>query len=454
MRASYDEIPKSVQDEVYTGAKAFVKENKGRYECGGYIYSGQGQELGQFWAKLAVGNATLKKASSNTSLTDGNKNYSLAGATYGVYSDKNCTKQLATLTTDNSGNTETVEVKAGTVYIKELSAPTGFKVDKTVYSLQVEAGKTATLKVSDVPKATDISIELFKIDMETKKDTPQGDASLAGAVAGSTISGNRNKTQAKSATIGNNTSSRSSTFGSRAGAKVGAVLDTKNKVKDKASAVKEHIKDMPTQTAYAVHSAKENVKSSVSDFKRGIVQEQQNRQTGRTERQEQHRQSIADKRMALQKAQEARRTGGQGGGSATAGATCPHDRPVSASPTKQSQTTPEKKDRPVTTNTAHREQTPTVKERPSVIDTSRTGQPVGTRERPLSSREDTKPFEQKTPVQGQSGKRSEVQATQRERVNTTRQTTQQEQRTQTATATQQTRQSKKQSRQKKRGRKK
>ena len=181
VRASYDEIPKSVQDEVYAGAKTFVKENKGRYECGGYIYSGQGQELGQFWAKLAVGNATLKKASSNSSLTDGNGNYPLAGATYGVFSDKACNNQLATLTTDDSGNTETVEVKAGTVYIKELSAPTGFKVDKNVYSLQVEAGKTATLKVADVPKATDISIELFKIDMETQNDTPQGDASLAGA---------------------------------------------------------------------------------------------------------------------------------------------------------------------------------------------------------------------------------------------------------------------------------
>ena len=181
VRASYDEISKAVQDEVYSGAKAFVKANKGRYECGGYIYSGQGQELGQFWAKLAVGNAKLQKTSSNSSLTDGNGNYSLAGATYGVFSDKACNNQLATLTTDDSGNTGTVEVKAGTVYIKELSAPTGFKVDKNVYSLQVEAGKTATLKVADVPKATDISIELFKIDMETQKDTPQGDASLAGA---------------------------------------------------------------------------------------------------------------------------------------------------------------------------------------------------------------------------------------------------------------------------------
>lgn len=181
VRASYDEIPKAIQDEVYAGAKAFASENKGRYECGGYIYSGEGQDIGQFWAKLAVGNATLKKTSSNASITDGNGLYSIAGATYGVYSDKDYTKQLATLTTDNSGNTDTVEVKAGTVYIKELSAPAGYKVDNTVYSLKVEAGKTATLNVSDTPKVTDTLIELFKIDMETQKDAPQGDASLEGA---------------------------------------------------------------------------------------------------------------------------------------------------------------------------------------------------------------------------------------------------------------------------------
>ena len=181
VRASYDEIPKAIQDEVYAGAKAFASENKERYECGGYIYSGEGQDIGQFWAKLAVGNATLKKTSSNASITDGNGLYSIAGATYGVYSDKDCTKQLATLTTDNSGNTDTVEVKAGTVYIKELSAPAGYKVDSTVYSLNVEAGKTATLNVSDTPKVTATLIELFKIDMETQKDAPQGDASLEGA---------------------------------------------------------------------------------------------------------------------------------------------------------------------------------------------------------------------------------------------------------------------------------
>ena len=181
VRASYDEIPKATQDEVFSGARAFVKENKERYECGGYIYSGEGQELGQFWAKLNVGNAKLQKTSSNTSITDGNGNYSIAGATYGVFADKDCTKQLATLTTDENGNTDVVEVTADTVYIKELSAPAGYKVDTNIYSLKVEAGKTATLNVSDTPKVTDTLIELFKIDMETQKDNPQGNASLAGA---------------------------------------------------------------------------------------------------------------------------------------------------------------------------------------------------------------------------------------------------------------------------------
>ena len=139
---------------------------------------------------------------------------------------------------------------------------------------------------------------------------------VAGAVAGSAVAGKRaeRKNTASKENRGNTTSS----MGQRAGSKVGAVLDTKNKVKDKANAVKENIKDMPTQTAYAVYSAKEKAKSSVSDFKRGMVQEQQSRQTGRLEKQEQHRQNIADKRMELQKAQEARHR--KTDGSATTGA--------------------------------------------------------------------------------------------------------------------------------------
>ncbi len=152
---------------------------------------------------------------------------------------------------------------------------------------------------------------------------------VAGAVAGSAVAGKRaeRKNTASKENRGNTTSS----MGQRAGSKVGAVLDTKNKVKDKANAVKENIKDMPTQTAYAVYSAKEKAKSSVSDFKRGMVQEQQSRQTGRLEKQEQHRQNIADKRMELQKAQEARQAQRKTDGSATTGATRPHERPATAS---------------------------------------------------------------------------------------------------------------------------
>ena len=152
---------------------------------------------------------------------------------------------------------------------------------------------------------------------------------VAGAVAGSAVAGKRaeRKNTASKENRGNTTSS----MGQRAGSKVGAVLDTKNKVKDKANAVKENIKDMPTQTAYAVYSAKEKAKSSVSDFKRGMVQEQQSRQTGRLEKQEQRKKNIADKRMELQKAQEARQAQRKADGSATTGATRPHERPATAS---------------------------------------------------------------------------------------------------------------------------
>ena len=192
---------------------------------------------------------------------------------------------------------------------------------------------------------------------------------VAGAVAGSAVAGKRaeRKNTASKENRGNTTSS----MGQRAGSKVGAVLDTKNKVKDKANAVKENIKDMPTQTAYAVYSAKEKAKSSVSDFKRGMVQEQQSRQTGRLEKQEQHRQNIADKRMELQKAQEARQAQRKADGSATTGATRPHERPATAS--SVSKTGAEKMQE--------------VK-RPATATTSKISEPVKAnviKERPLSS---------------------------------------------------------------------
>ncbi|HBF2138485.1 TPA: YtxH domain-containing protein [Clostridioides difficile] len=208
---------------------------------------------------------------------------------------------------------------------------------------------------------------------------------VAGAVAGSTIS-NRKPTRntATKDSRGNTTSS----MRQRAGSKVGAVLDTKNKVKDKATAVKENIKDMPTQTAYAVYSAKEKAKSSVSDFKRGMVQEQQSRQTGRLEKQEQHKKNIADKRMELQKAQEARQVQRKADGSATTGATRPHERPATAS--KPSAEKMQEIKRPATTSTIPKSSAEKMQEvkRPATATTSKASEPVKTnvvKERPLSS---------------------------------------------------------------------
>ena len=181
VRAAYSEISQDIQNEVYAGARAFVQANKGRYKCGGYIYTGEGQDLGQFWAELNVGNAKVKKTTANEIVTNGNAMYSIAGATFGIFSDQNCGNQIGTLTTNENGDTNEVEVTAGTVYIKELSAPKGYKLDTTVRSLKVEAGKTAVLNVSDVPKVTETLVDLFKIDMETGKATAQGNAALAGA---------------------------------------------------------------------------------------------------------------------------------------------------------------------------------------------------------------------------------------------------------------------------------
>ena len=181
-----------------------------------------------------------------------------------------------------------------------------------------------------------------------------------GAMAGSVLSSAGSKQSHASTTRKRD----NTTFGSRAGSAVGAVLDTKNKVKDKATAVKENIKDMPTQTAYAVHYAKEKAKTNMSDFKRGIVQGQETRQSERADKLQQHRQNIADKRMELQKVQEAKQAGRTTDGSATTGATRPHERPVTASKTDTGKMQEIK--RPVTTDKVHTEPTTpqSVKERP------------------------------------------------------------------------------------------
>lgn len=160
--------------------------------------------------------------------------------------------------------------------------------------------------------------------MERRIARAVGAGSVAGAVAGASIARAGKPATNQPPKKRENTSA---SMGSRVGSAVGAVMDTKNKVRDGASSLKENVKDLPTQAGYAVHSAKQKAKDNVSDFKRGVVEERENRQEQRTQKRNLHRENISQKKQELQKAQEARQTV-HANGSATAGATRSHERPV------------------------------------------------------------------------------------------------------------------------------
>ena len=170
--------------------------------------------------------------------------------------------------------------------------------------------------------------------MERRIARAVGAGSVAGAVAGASIARAGKPATNQPPKKRENTSA---SMGSRVGSAVGAVMDTKNKVRDGASSLKENVKDLPTQAGYAVHSAKQKAKDNVSDFKRGVVEERENRQEQRTQKRNLHRENISQKKQELQKAQEARQTV-HANGSATAGATRSHERPVATPVPKPAQT--------------------------------------------------------------------------------------------------------------------
>lgn len=170
--------------------------------------------------------------------------------------------------------------------------------------------------------------------MEHRIARAVGAGSVAGAVAGASVARAGKPATNQPPKKRENTSA---SMGSRVGSAVGAVMDTKNKVRDSASSLKENVKDLPTQTGYAVHSAKQKAKDNVSDFKRGVVEERENRQEQRTQKRNLHRENISQKKQELQKAQEAKQTV-HANGSATAGATRSHERPVATPVPKPAQT--------------------------------------------------------------------------------------------------------------------
>lgn len=170
--------------------------------------------------------------------------------------------------------------------------------------------------------------------MEHRIARAVGAGSVAGAVAGASVARAGKPATNQPPKERENTSA---SMGSCVGSAVGAVMDTKNKVRDSASSLKENVKDLPTQAGYAVHSAKQKAKDNVSDFKRGVVEERENRQEQRTQKRNLHRENISQKKQELQKAQEARQTV-HANGSATAGATRSHERPVATPVPKPAQT--------------------------------------------------------------------------------------------------------------------
>ena len=169
--------------------------------------------------------------------------------------------------------------------------------------------------------------------MEHRIARAVGAGSVAGAVAGASIARAGKPVTNQSSKKRENTSA---SMGSRVGSAVGAVMDIKNKVRDSASSLKENVKDLPTQAGYAVHSAKQKAKDNVSDFKHGVVEERENRQEQRTQKRNLHRENISQKKQELQKAQEARQNV-HANGSATAGATRSHERPVATPVPKPAQ---------------------------------------------------------------------------------------------------------------------
>ncbi|WP_338631857.1 SpaA isopeptide-forming pilin-related protein [Clostridium baratii] len=141
---------------------------------------GRTQDLA-YWNYSPKGELQIEKSSADTTITNGNNCYSLAGAVYGVYKNSNATNKVAELKTGSDGKSNTISLDEGTYYIKEITPPKGFALDNKIYSIKVNAGKKAIGKYKDRPQADPIGILIKKVDAQTGESKPQGKASLEGA---------------------------------------------------------------------------------------------------------------------------------------------------------------------------------------------------------------------------------------------------------------------------------
>lgn len=144
------------------------------------------------WSKFTVyrgvastGSLALAKSSANTDMTDGNDNYSLEGAVYGVYPSRSQAQDsvdaVTTMTTDAAGKAQVDDIKRGTYCIKEISPSPGFALDETIYEATVNSGEITTKEVKEAPQSNPVSLLVSKADGDTDRNEAQGDASLAKA---------------------------------------------------------------------------------------------------------------------------------------------------------------------------------------------------------------------------------------------------------------------------------
>ena len=125
---------------------------------------------------------SVKKNSSLPDCTNGNSLYGLS-ATFGVYTsaDGNESTRIATIQTDANGNGSatgiSVSPSVNTVYVKELTAPTNYRLsDTSIHGVDVSSGNGSTT-FTDEPLNDPAVIELSKVDSEGKENA----ASLEGA---------------------------------------------------------------------------------------------------------------------------------------------------------------------------------------------------------------------------------------------------------------------------------
>ena len=167
----------------YDDGIRWLEANRDSFEASGEIFTnGENQPLSRWTYEYhPTGYVTLQKSSAYPEVTSGNSCYSIAGAEYGVYRDEACKDQVGTLRTDETGNSNILELDQGQYYVKETKAPRGYVLDTKVYTAALEGSKTTVVRAQDVPLTAPVQILLEKSDRDTSLSTPQGKASLAGA---------------------------------------------------------------------------------------------------------------------------------------------------------------------------------------------------------------------------------------------------------------------------------